>query len=170
MRNRTALPLSEIVLFGVLGALTFGLKLVMAFLPNIEPVSLLVLLFAVVFGWKAFYPMYLYVMLEVLVYGFSLWNLNYLYVWAILVVLGVTFRQMQSPLGWAVLSAAFGLAFGLLCAPVYIIMVGVKGAILAWIQGIPYDLLHCGGNFVMALILFKPLRQLLEKLYSRMKR
>ena len=43
------MPLSEIVLFGVLGALTFGLKLAMAFLPNIEPVSLLVLLFAVVF-------------------------------------------------------------------------------------------------------------------------
>ena len=164
------MPISEIVLFGVLGALTFGLKLAMAFLPNIEPVSLLVLLFAVVFGWKALYPMYLYVVLEILIYGFSLWNLNYLYVWLILVALGVTFRRMQSPLGWAMLSGAFGLAFGLLCAPVYIIMVGVKGAALAWVQGIPYDLLHCGGNFAMALILFKPLRQLLEKLYGQMKR
>ena len=40
----------EIVLFGVLGALMFALQVVMGFLPNIEPVSLLVMVFAVVFG------------------------------------------------------------------------------------------------------------------------
>ena len=56
-------------LFGVLGALTFALQVVMAPLPNIEPVSLLVMLYAVVFGRKCLYPIYLYVMLEILVYG-----------------------------------------------------------------------------------------------------
>ena len=52
MDKKTALPLREIVLFGVLGALTFALQVVMGPLPNIEPVSLLVLLFGAVFGWK----------------------------------------------------------------------------------------------------------------------
>jgi hypothetical protein len=33
-----------------------------------------------------------------------------------------------------------------------------------WVSGIPFDLLHCGGNFVMALVLFRPLRRLMEKL------
>ena len=36
------------ILFGMLGALTFALQVAMAALPNIEPVSLLVMLFAVV--------------------------------------------------------------------------------------------------------------------------
>ena len=49
--------LAELALFGILGALTFGLKVVMAGLPNIEPVSLMVMLFAVTFGRKALYPM-----------------------------------------------------------------------------------------------------------------
>ena len=40
------------VLFAVLGALTFAAKYVMSFLPNIEPVSLMVMLFAGVFGKK----------------------------------------------------------------------------------------------------------------------
>ena len=44
------------VLFGMLAAMTFALKVVMSALPNIEPVSLMVMLFAVIFGWKAFYP------------------------------------------------------------------------------------------------------------------
>lgn len=66
-------------------------------------------------------------------------------------------------------AATFGLLFGLLCAPVYIFTGGLGFAISWWISGIPFDLLHCGGNFVMALVLFVPLRKLLEKLYARMR-
>ena len=39
----------------MLAALTFALQVVMGPLPNIEPVSLLVILFAVTFGWKSLY-------------------------------------------------------------------------------------------------------------------
>ena len=68
------LSIKQIALFGMLGALTFGAKFVMSMLPNIEPVSLFVMVFAVVMGLKALYPIYLYVMLEILVYGFGDWN------------------------------------------------------------------------------------------------
>ena len=156
--------LREIALFGILGALTFGLKLAMAFLPNIEPVSLLVLLFAVVFGWKALYPTYLYVGLEILFYGINTWNIYYLYVWAVLAFAAWCFRNMTNPMGWAVLSGMFGLFFGVLCAPVYLFTGGIHAAIAWWISGIPYDLIHCVSNFVMALILFSPLRKTLERL------
>ena len=73
---KSRLTLRQIALFGMLGALTFGAKVAMSSLPNIEPVSLLVMLFAVVFGWKALYPMYLYVLMEILLYGINLWNIN----------------------------------------------------------------------------------------------
>ena len=36
-----------------------------------------------------------------------------------------------------------------------------------WISGIPFDLMHCAGNFAIALVLFKPLRKLTEKLYAK---
>ena len=62
------LTIRELVLFAVLGAMTFAAKYVMSFLPNIEPVSLMVMLFAVVFGKKWVYPVYLYVLMEVLFY------------------------------------------------------------------------------------------------------
>ena len=68
------------VLFGILGAFTFAAKYVMSFLPNIEPVSLMVMLFAVTFGMKALFPIYLYVAMEVLFFGLGLWNFNYLYI------------------------------------------------------------------------------------------
>ena len=47
---------------------------------------------------------------------------------------------------------------------------GFSYAAAKWVSGIPFDLLHCGGNFAMALILFKPLRAVMEKFYARMKR
>ena len=159
----------DVVLFGVLGALTFGAKYVMSFLPNIEPVSLCVMLYAVVFGRKWVYPVYLYVAMEILFYGISLWNINYLYIWAVLAVAARVLRNMDTPLGWAMLSGAFGLLFGALCGIVDVFIGGFSYAVAKWVSGIPFDLMHCAGNFAIALVMFKPLRGLLERLYGRKK-
>ena len=157
-------------LFGVLGALTFALQVAMAPLPNIEPVSLLVMIFAVVFGWKSLYPVYVFVAMEILFYGISTWNIYYLYVWTVLALAAILMRKMESPLAWALLGGVFGLFFGALCGIVDIFIGGFAYAGAKWVSGIPFDLLHCGGNFGIALIMFKPLRNMMEKLYARMKR
>lgn len=164
------LTIREICLFGILGALTFGAKYVMSWMPNIEPVSLMVMLFAVTFGIKCLFPVYLYVLLEVLFYGLGTWNINYFYVWPILAILALVMRKIDNPLGWALLSGVFGLFFGALCGIVDIFIGGFGYALTKWISGIPYDLLHCAGNFVIALLLFAPMRKLLEKLYKKMAR
>lgn len=161
------LTLRQTALFGMLGALTFGAKVAMSGLPNIEPVSLLVMLFAVVFGLKGLFPVYLYVLLEVLLYGINMWNINYLYIWAILFFAAYFMRRLKHPIFWALLSGAFGMAFGFLCSFIY----AHKGLgyMLAWTaSGIPFDVTHCIGNFIIALILFYPLRKLLTKLYGKM--
>jgi energy-coupling factor transport system substrate-specific component len=74
---------------------------------------------------------------------------------------------MRHPLGWAMLSGVFGLMFGALCAPVDVVLGGWGYAISKWISGIPFDLTHCAGNFVIALLLFAPMRSLTEKLYQK---
>jgi len=47
---------------------------------------------------------------------------------------------------------------------------GIAFAVSKWVSGIPFDIAHCVGNFIIALVLFKPLRELLEKLYRNMRR
>lgn len=169
MRADKKLLLCEIALFGVLGGLTFALQVAMSGLPNIEPVSLLVMVFAAVFGKKSLYAVYVYVVLDVLLFGIGIWNIYYLYIWAILAFAAILMRKCENPVAWAVLSGAFGLLFGAFCMPVDIFIGGIGYAAGRWVSGIPFDLLHCAGNFVIALVLFKPLRKLLEKLYQRMK-
>lgn len=157
----------ELTVFALLGALMFGAKMALAVIPNVEPVSLLILVYAAVFGRKALYPLYVYVMLEFLIWGFGLWNINYLYVWLVLLVLALIFRGMESPWGWAILSGAFGLAFGLLCAPVYCISGGWAFGLSWWISGIPFDAVHCVGNFLSTLVLRKPLVRVLSAMQKR---
>ena len=164
-KKHIKLTVFDTVLFGVLGALTFAAKYVMSPLPNIEPVSLMVMLFAVVLGWKGLYPTYIYVATEVLFYGISQWNIYYLYVWAVLFIAALVMRRVRHPLAWAALSGAFGLLFGGLCAIANVFVGGPGYALAWWISGFSFDLMHCAGNFVIALLLFVPLRKLLEKLY-----
>lgn len=156
----------DMTLFAVLGAMTFGAKYVMAGLPNIELVSLMVMLFGAVFGRKALYPIYIYVAMELLFYGLGTWNIMYLYIWPLLGLLAWLLRRMDQPLGWAVLSGSFGLLFGALCAPVDVAIGGFGYAAAKWVSGIPFDIAHCIGNFVIALVLFMPMRKLMKKLYN----
>ena len=158
------ITVKELALFSVLGALTFAAKYVMSVLPNIEPVSLMVMLFAVVFGKKCLYPIYLYVAMEILFFGLGLWNINYLYVWAVLALGAWLLRRMESPLGWAMVSGVFGLSFGALCGIVDIFIGGVPYAAAKWVSGIPFDLLHCAGNFAVTFVLLSPLQELMKRI------
>lgn len=153
-------------MLGLLTAILFGCKAAMAWLPNIEPVSLLILVYVSVLGWKALLPVYAYVLLEYVTWGFGLWSACYLYVWLVLVLAAYPLRRVESPLVWAVLSGAFGLCFGGLCALTYLAAGGWAFALSWWVQGIPFDVLHCVGNFVAALVLFRPCRRALAKLWT----
>lgn len=138
------------MVLGLLGALLVVLQVTMALLPNIEPVSLLVMVYTAVLGRRAAYPIAVFVALEALIWGVSTWVLSYLYVWAVLAVLAWLLRGMESRVGWAVLSGAFGLAFGALCALVYLPVGGWQMFAATWVAGIPFDLLHGAGNFAIA--------------------
>ena len=165
--ERRRLSTRELILLGMMGTLTFVLKMSLAQFMNIEPVSLMVLLLAVCFGWKGLYAVYLYVFLEFAVWGFGLWNVAYLYIWLLLFLGARLLRTRESPLVWAVLSGSFGLLFGGMCALVYWAAGGWAFAVSWWVSGIPADLLHGGANFLIALVLFRPLRRVLEELQRR---
>ena len=155
----------ELCILSLMAALIFGTKVALASLPNINLNSVLIILTVLFFGWKGLYTVYVYVLLEGLVFGFSVWWVGYLYVWAILVVVVMLFRRNDSALFWAVVAGIFGLCFGLLMyLEWFAINGGWEGFFAMWVAGIPYDLTHCAGNFAFTLVLYRPLRRVMEKL------
>ena len=146
----------EVVLYALLGALLIVVQVALAVLPNIELVSLLIIVYTLSLGWRALYPVYVFVAAEILIYGLGLWTVNYLYVWAVLVAAALLLKSCRSPYVWALISGIYGLFFGALCSIPYFFIGGLNTAFSYWLTGIPFDLLHCGGNAVAALLLFKP--------------
>ncbi len=147
----------EIAFAALMAAVMFTAQVALSFLPNIELVSILVIVSAIVFGKWSLMSIYGFVLLEGLFYGFGIWWFNYCYIWAILYIIARIFRRIENPVIWAIISGAYGLSYGLLCAIPYGIAGGLYAGISYWISGIPFDLLHCAGNFAVALVLFRPL-------------
>lgn len=146
-----------------MGALMFAAQVLLAPLPNIEVVSLLVIALTLTFSRQTLFIIATFVLLEGLLYGFGVWWLSYLYIWAILMALCLLFKNMQGNLSWAVLSGAFGLCFGALCALPYFFVGGLNMMYFYWVSGIVFDLTHMAGNFILCLLLLRPLRELLAR-------
>ena len=147
-----------------MGALIYACKEALYALPNINVNAVLIILCAIFFGWKAMFSVAVYVMLEGLINGFSIWWFGYLYTWPLLAAVAMAMRSCRSALIWAVVAAVFGLVFGpLMYLEYFAINGGWEMFLSMWVNGIPFDLLHCGGNFILTLVLFKPLYRVMER-------
>ena len=152
---------------GLLASFSFGVSQTFSALPNIEIISLLIILYTIFFGRKVFWMIYVFVFLEGFLYGFGMWFFNYLYVWTVLALVCLPFRKNTSVTFWSIISGFFGLGFGTLCTLPYLITGGPAAAFSYWVSGLGFDITHCIGNVVLCLVLFKPLHHLLEKSISR---
>lgn len=166
-RSGSILSISDIVICGMFSALLLVAQVAMAVLPNIELVSLLVIVYTLVFKRKTILIIYIFALLEGLIYGFGVWWFMYLYVWTILYFIVRIFQKNQSSAFWAVIGGFFGVCYGLLCSIPYLIAGGIGAGIAWWVRGIPYDIMHGVGNFIVILVLFKPIYSALWKMYSR---
>lgn len=157
-----------VALSGIFGAILLVCQIVMAPLPNIEVVTLLVILFTIVLGRYVGYTLAVFILLEGLYFGFGLWWFSYLYIWLILAIVAFCFRKMESRLGWALLCGFYGLLFGTLSSFPTFVLSGFAVGIAYIVKGIPFDLIHAGSNFILALLLLPLLRNLLNKLMKAM--
>lgn len=162
--------LFSLVLGAMFGAMLCIAHVALAGLPNIELISLLIIVWTRAFRMGALSGIAVYVILQGLLNGFGIWWVSYLYIWFILwgVVMLIPRRAAVGyplrALGWAVLSGIYGFSFGALTAIPWLITGGPKTALAYWLAGISFDLPHAIGNFVIALVLAVPLIEALERI------
>lgn len=165
LAGKNKISVREIIVLGLMGAMLIVVQVALAIIPNIELVSLLIIVFTLIAGKKVFYAIYVFVLVEGLIYGFGIWWINYLYVWSILAVAALILRRNEAPVVWSIVSGLFGLLFGMLCAIPYFFMGGLGAAVSYWVNGIVFDLMHGGGNIIAALFLFRPAYKVVKALY-----
>ena len=169
--GKSKLPVAEMTVFAMFGALMYISKILMQALPNIHLLGMLIMLVTLLYRKKALIPIYVYVLLEGLFGGFSLWWMPYLYIWTVL--WGVTMLlPRRMPVGLAavvypLVCGAHGFLFGTLYAPAQALLFHLSfSQTLAWIAaGIPFDLIH-GVSNLAAGVLVLPLYKALGKVLS----
>ena len=155
----------DIVQISLLSASLTAGKLALSFIPNVEIVSFLFIMYTIHFGFKkAGLASVLFVTTEMLIYGFGTWIMVYYVIWFLLVlVTAILKNRIQGEVGWAIFSAAFGLSFGLLFAFSESFFYGIAYGIQYWIRGIPFDALHMVSNYIVMIILYKPISAVFKR-------
>lgn len=161
-KEKFILKTKDIVLVGIMLSVIEAIKFSLSFIPGVELVTLFLIVCTLFFREKMVYLLPAFLLTEGVMYGFGLWWFMYLYVWAILVLVVYIFRKKQSVWFWSILSGLFGLLFGFLCSFVYIGIGGISMALTWWIAGIPTDIVHGVSNFILCLVLFKPLNRVIK--------
>lgn len=158
----------DITHIAVASVLLLVVQIALRLLPNIELVSLLIILYTLHFRYKTLCIIYIFAVIEGVVYGFHLWWITYLYVWTILFLITLLFKDMRSPLFWAIIAAIYGISFGTLTSLPYFVVGGFSGGIAYIVRGVLFDLAHCVGNFVLVIALFNPLQCVFTRMLGEM--
>lgn len=158
----------DVALVGIMVAVIEVCKIAMMELPNIELTSFWLLIFSKHFGNKVYFVVPVFILLEGAVFGFGDWWVMYLYSWPLLVLTARLFRKSDEPLTWAMISGVFGLLFGFLCAISKSLFLGsIPAAFAWWIAGIPWDLVHGAANFILMMLLYKPMEKAITQIKKK---
>lgn len=156
----------DIALIGLLSASITAGKLALSFIPNVEIVTLLFILYTIIFGYKkSIFVSIVFTTTEILIYGVSTWIIVYYFIWVLLIIITALMKnKFKSEYGYATLGAIFGYTFGMFFAIFESFFYGASYGWVYWLRGIPFDIIHGTSNFIIILVLFKPLTKILGKL------
>lgn len=166
------LGIKDIALIGMMVAVIEVCKVTMMGFPNIELTTFWIIMFTLYFGNKVFYMIPVFILIEGAIFGIHIWWIMYLYAWPLLAVITGRLRKSDSVWTFSILSGMFGILFGLLCSFPYLVIGSTEDGILGglhaaftwWVAGIPWDIVHGIGNFVLMFVLYRPVRNIMNKL------
>ncbi|MDF9824047.1 energy-coupling factor transport system substrate-specific component [Breznakia sp. PF5-3] len=162
--------LKNIVIYTMCAAIVVVSKELLVFLPNIELVSFLLILYTLNFELKgSIFIVVVFNFVQMLLYGISIWTPMYFIVWILLVFLVYVLKNILTTYTkCAIFSGIFGLIFGFLFSIPYFV-ISFKMGWIYFLKGIPFDLIHGISNYLIMLILFDKSNVVINTLSERYK-
>ncbi len=171
------LKIKKLALIAMLGALLSAFKFALAFAPNIEVVTLLIIIISVVGGLQIALPATLvFCTIELIPFGGSLYALCYYLHWPMVAVATVIAKKwVKSEIGYAILAFFVTAFFGVQTSITYVLISGGLKQLdtfwykvgLVYTNGIIFYIVHIIGNTLGMLFLFKPAKKVFRQLYCR---
>lgn len=172
MRSFSGGAAKKIALVGIAAATIECAKLALAFLPNVEVVTLLCALYGYVFGWLGVLAALVFVCVEPLIWGVNTWLVLYFIYWPLVAFVFMLLGKAKVKNRWIITLTAVLLTviFGLLSA---LIDVGLFSGYfdnffyrfsVYYLRGLPFYLAQIATNAVVFPLLFLFISQKLQKL------
>lgn len=173
--NGRKFAIKDIVLTALAAALLSAGKQALAAIPNVEVVTLFIMLYAACLKPQiAFIATGVFIVIECFIWGFNTWVFAYLIHWNLLALftffLARVFKIKNRFVYFAftiVMTALFGVLTSAIDALVGWGKTGLSFATLftaIYVRGIYFYIVHVVGNAAFNIVLFAPLRMLLDKL------
>lgn len=155
----------RLVYDSILVSILVVIKEALSFIPNVELVTLLFMVYAL--NMRIFDLLlisFVFSLIENILYGFNIYSLCYFVVWGIIVCVSYLFRyKLTDEYKVATLSLTFGLLFDIPFSIPYFLL-GINVGISYLLSGLLFTLVHGISNFIVALLLFKPINSSFKKL------
>lgn len=166
IHKKARLTTVYVVRVAFMSALLTALKFALSFVPNVEVVTLLILVYGACFGILYALPATLiFCAVEVAIYGVGSWVLLYFVYWPLIAVIaGVSLKGGRTWL--AIVIAVVGSEFfGVLsaCCDTLFCVANLSSDALGdywvayYLRGVVFDIVHMVSNFVVVTVLYKPL-------------
>ena len=165
-----------LVLIALLTATLTGGKFALSSIPNVEIVTLLIMVYTIVFGLRISLPTVLiFVTLEMFIFPFNTWVVSYYVYWPMLAVVTKLCSKLiekNKCLFPALIAGVMTLFFGVLTSFVDACFYAGEQTILSmfvaiYVKGVTFFIIHFVSNVVVLAVAFLPLVKLLTKLKER---
>lgn len=173
--SRRISPARKIALVGIMAATVECGKLVIAFVPNIEVVTLLLALYGYVFGILGFAAAIVFVSIEPLIYGFNTWVVSYYLYWPFVSLVFMLLAKLRVKNRWLLTLVAIILTawFGVLTT---LVDIGLLSGFfdnffyrfsVYYARGVVFYAVQIACNAVLFPLLFSFLTKKLEKIKNQ---
>ncbi len=173
------------MLIAMLTAVLTGGKLALSFIPNIEIVTLLIIVYAYVFGMKiSVTATLIFVTIETMIWGFNTWVISYFIYWPMLACLSCLLAKLMRAqhdenisnksmliMPYTALAVLCSALFGVLTSFVDALVGSAKTDFaitvlfpIIYLRGVAFYITHVISNGLIVAVCFLPLQTLLSKL------
>lgn len=163
----------RIALLGILTTLCYVTRLLFQFLPNVQPVTVILLLITIVLGTRdGLIVAILSILISNINLGLGVWTIAQISSFTVVILLtGLIKTQFKRiPFGWMMIYAGLtGYIYGFVISAVQAPFFGIQNFWAYYLAGLPFDTLHALGNsgfyFILAPILLPIMNKFLKKYY-----
>ena len=155
----------KFVILGFLAIIGIAGRILMSPIPNVQPVTVIVLLAGIRMGAKeSIFLASIIALFSNLILGNGIWTIYQAAAWALIGCLGALFsNRLESTMKLILMAAISGFLFDWFVSLSILHSVGFDMLIPYLIVGIPYDLLHAVGNITFMIWLSNTLTEVISR-------